>query len=71
MNRKIKKLIHWSLLASIALYLLTGLGITQYGIMEALTFGLLTKNLSFVIHDYLLWPFIALLAAHLFLTIKR
>ena len=68
---KVKRLVHWSLLVAIILYLLTGLGITEYNTVELLTFGLLSKNVSFTIHDYLLWPFIILLAAHLFLTLKR
>jgi cytochrome b subunit of formate dehydrogenase len=65
---KLEKIVHWSLLIVIILYVVTGLGITQFRTVEALTFGLLGKNLSFVIHEYLLWPFIVLLVLHLLLT---
>jgi cytochrome b subunit of formate dehydrogenase len=71
MNRKIKNIIHWSLLAFIAAYLITGLGITEYRTVEALTFGMLTKNISFQIHDFLLIPFVMFLALHIYLTVKK
>jgi thiosulfate reductase cytochrome b subunit len=67
---KIKKIIHWSLLVAIILYLVTGLGITEYNTVEFLTLGLLSKNISFAIHDLLLLPFVVLLVIHLALTIK-
>jgi cytochrome b subunit of formate dehydrogenase len=52
---KLEKIVHWSLLIVIILYVVTGLGITQFRTVEALTFGLLGKNLSFVIHEYSLY----------------
>jgi thiosulfate reductase cytochrome b subunit len=67
---KIRKLVHWSLLVAIILYLVTGLGITEYSTVEFLTFGLLSKNISFTIHDVLLLPFIVLLVLHIAFTIK-
>ncbi len=65
----VKKLVHWSLLGVTIIYLITGLGITQYHIIESATFGLLTKGLSFTIHDNLLAPFIVILAIHVILTV--
>jgi len=59
-----EKIIQWALLIVTAIYILTGLGITQFRIIEPATFGLLNKNLSFAIHDNLLIPFIVLLALH-------
>jgi thiosulfate reductase cytochrome b subunit len=59
--------IHWSLLVLTLLYLASGLGITQYRIVEALTLGLLAKNLAFTIHENLLIPFAGLLLAHMLL----
>jgi len=61
----IKKLILWLLLLVIVLYLITGLGITEFRTIENLTFGLLTKNLSFKIHNNLLIPFSILLILHI------
>jgi thiosulfate reductase cytochrome b subunit len=46
------------------IYLISGLGITQYQIIEPLTFGILTRNLAFRIHDFLLVPFAVLLFVH-------
>ena len=46
------------------IYLISGLGITQYQIIEPLTFGVLTRNLAFKIHDFLLVPFVVLLFVH-------
>ena len=64
-----RKILHWSLLAAILLYLISGLGISYYGIVETATFGLLSKNLSFSIHEALLVPFVILLVAHVALTV--
>ncbi len=63
----VKKVVPWLLLALLALYIVTGLGITQYRIIEKITFGGLSKNLSFRIHDNLLYPFLVLLVAHIVL----
>jgi len=66
MNQNLtKKLIDWTLYVVTIVYLLTGLGITQYQIAEHLTFGLLTKSASLNIHENLLLPFLALLSIHL------
>ena len=63
----IKRIIHWLLAIVSALYLVTGFGITEFRTVEALTFGLLTKPLSFVIHENLFIPFIVLLSLHIFI----
>jgi cytochrome b subunit of formate dehydrogenase len=64
-QKTFKAAVHWSLLILTVLYLVSGLGITQYRIIEAVTLGLLTKNLAFRIHDVLLIPFAALLCVHI------
>ena len=46
-------------------YLLTGVGITQYRTIESLTFGSLSKNLSFKIHENLLVPLLTLVTVHI------
>ena len=67
-----KKTIHWLLAVLVILYLVTGFGITEFRTVETLTFGLLTKNLAFKIHNNLWIPFIILLGLHIFLSlIKR
>jgi thiosulfate reductase cytochrome b subunit len=63
----VKRVVPWLLLALLALYIVTGLGITEYRIIEKITFGGLSKNLSFKIHDNLLYPFLVLLVAHIVL----
>jgi len=61
----VKKIIDWSLFVVTVVYLLTGLGITQYRIIEPITFGLLKKSLSFKIHENLLILFLTLLSLHI------
>ena len=67
----LRTLVHWLLLIITIVYLLTGLGITQYHIIESATFGLLSKSWSFTIHNNLLAPFIIILAAHVILTVTK
>lgn len=59
--------IHWLLTVLVIIYLITGFGITEYRIVEPLTFGLLTKSLAQKIHMNLEIPFIILLILHLWL----
>lgn len=70
MNGLIKKIVYWSLFILIIVYLITGFGITQYNIVEALTFGLLSRNLSFIIHENLWIPFLILLALHMLFSLR-
>ncbi|MBW2977956.1 cytochrome b/b6 domain-containing protein [Candidatus Woesearchaeota archaeon] len=69
--KKIQAVVHWLLLVAIVMYIITGFGITQYRIVEALTFGLLSKPLSFEIHNNLIIPFIVLLVLHIYLKFKK
>jgi thiosulfate reductase cytochrome b subunit len=68
---KLKKIVHWLLTLVIALYILTGFGITRFRIVEPLTLGLLTKVWAFKIHIWLTIPLIVLLALHIYLTTVR
>ena len=61
----VKRTIHWLLTIVIIMFLITGFGITEFRTVETLTFGLLTKNLAFKIHNSLWIPFIILLIPHL------
>ncbi len=66
----IKRIIRWSLFTVAIIYVITGFGITQFRIVESLTFGLLTKSLAFTIHDNLLIliPFLILLILHIYFS---
>jgi thiosulfate reductase cytochrome b subunit len=66
-----KQIVHWSLLAVLVLYVLTGFGITAYRTVEFITFGLLTKPLAFKIHDALIIPFIVLMGLHIYQQTKK
>jgi hypothetical protein len=48
---------------------ITGFGITEFRTIEPLTLGLLTKPLSFQIHSALAYPFVVLLAVHIYLVL--
>ena len=61
----LKKTVIWLLAIVIVLYGVSGFGITEFRTVETLTFGLLTKNLAFKIHNSLELPFIILLFLHL------
>jgi len=66
-QRLMKGTIHWLLTVVVIIYLITGFGITEYRIVEPLTFGLLTKSLAQKIHINLEIPFIILLILHIWL----
>jgi cytochrome b subunit of formate dehydrogenase len=61
----VKKIIAWLLAIVTVLYLVSGFGITEFRTVGTLTFGSLTKNLAFKIHDNLWIPFIILLVLHI------
>ena len=67
----IGRIIHWLLAIVVLFYLVTGFGITQFRTVEALTFGVFTKNLAFRLHDYLWIPFIILLGLHIFFAVRK
>ena len=64
----IKKTTAYLALATVGLFILTGYGITQYRIVEAITFGILTKPLSFKLHYYLIYPLVLFLLVHLYFS---
>jgi thiosulfate reductase cytochrome b subunit len=66
----LRRAVGWLLLAFALLLVVTGLGITEYRIVEAMTFGLLGKALSFQLHSLLWIPFLVVLAAHLLLSCR-
>lgn len=48
------------------LFVVSGIGITEYNLMNFITLGLLTKDRSYLIHNILLYPFTALLFLHIY-----
>jgi len=67
--KRFKQIVRWALITAILLYIISGFGITQFRVVETITFGLLTKPLAFRLHDYLFIPFGVLLALHIFLAL--
>jgi cytochrome b subunit of formate dehydrogenase len=70
-TKVVKKTVHWMFAFVTIIYVVTGLGILYYRIVESATFGLLTKALSYQIHTYLLIPFLVLLILHIYLALKN
>ena len=70
-KRLVRKIIHWGLLIIIIIFIITGFGIARYRIIEAMTFGLLSKPVSYQIHSYLVIPLVIFLYLHVFLTWKK
>lgn len=66
-----KTLTHVLLTIVSILFIVTGLGISNYQLMESLTGGTLSKLTSFQIHSNLIIPFIVLLIAHIGFTIGK
>ena len=56
----------WLLTLGTVLFILTGFGITEFRIVETITFGLLTKPIAFKIHNNLWIPFVVLVSLHAF-----
>ncbi len=68
--RLFRKIVITLLAVVTVLYLVSGFGITEFRTVEAITFGLFSKNLSFKIHNILLIPALIILAVHLYLTFR-
>jgi cytochrome b subunit of formate dehydrogenase len=69
MNRKTREWVLILLTISTLLFMVSGMGITEYNLMGFITFGLLTKDRSYLIHSILLYPFTALLFLHIYYTV--
>jgi len=70
-KKLVRKIIHWGLLGLIIIFIITGLGIARYRIIESITFGLLSKPISFQIHTYLIFPLVVFLYLHILFTWKK
>ena len=67
----IRRVIHWSFTIVTLVTLITGLGITEFRTIEFLTFGVLTKPLSFKIHTNLIVLFVILLILHIYFSMRK
>jgi hypothetical protein len=65
-----RRIIGWLLLVLSILLVVTGLGITEWRTVEAVTLGLLPKSLAFQLHTLLWIPFLIVLAGHLVLSCR-
>jgi hypothetical protein len=63
--RLIMETVKWLLLAVTLLFLITGFGISQFRVVETITFGWLSKSWAFRLHDNLWIPFAVLLVIHI------
>ena len=61
------EIVRWSLLVVTLLFIISGFGITEFRVVENITFGLFTKQLTFRMHEYLWIPFLFLLVLHVFI----
>jgi cytochrome b subunit of formate dehydrogenase len=61
----VSRTIHWLMVIVLLIYLITGLDIAYYQVMQAVTFGLLSKATATKIHEALLLPFVILLLFHI------
>jgi len=66
----LRRVMGWLLLTLSLLLVITGLGITEWRTVEAVTLGLLPKALAFQLHSLLWIPFLAVLAGHLALSCR-
>jgi thiosulfate reductase cytochrome b subunit len=65
----IQRTIKWLLLAVTLLFVITGFGITEFRVVETITFGWLGKAWALRLHDNLWIPFLVLLVLHIFLPL--
>lgn len=65
-----RRWVHFSLTAVTFLYVVTGMGISDYRLIEGLSLGLLTKERSLWIHGNLLQVFTVLLFLHIYLKVR-
>ncbi len=70
-KKRIKNIVQWLLAAATLLMIVSGYGISEFRIVEGLTFGIISKSTAFAMHDALAMPFIVLVVLHVILAIKK
>ena len=68
---ELKKTVHWLMVLSLLVYIITGYGITEFRTVTPLTFGIFNKVISMKIHEVLGLPFLVLLLAHVYLSLIK
>ncbi len=66
----VTRIIHWALLLVAVVTVVSGLGITEFRIVQTVTFGVLNKANAFKLHLWVWIPFLVLLTAHVLLTAR-
>ncbi len=66
-QKRVKKILRWTLAIFTVLVIVSGLGINYYTTIEYITFGLLSKNLAFQLHFWIFIPFLILFILHIFI----
>jgi hypothetical protein len=61
------QVVKWLLLSTVALYVLTGFGVTRFAVFQPIAVGALVRGWSYAIHTNLIAPLVILLALHIFL----
>jgi cytochrome b subunit of formate dehydrogenase len=69
-NRLTMRIVRWALAIVTVVFLVSGFGITEFRIVETVTFGLFTKNLAFRIHEIVWVPFVILLVVHIYQSLS-
>lgn len=70
-EREFKKLVLWLLGGTTVLFLITGFGISDPGLVTPLSWGLLSKTVSYQLHTVLWGPFLILFLLHVYLAQKK
>lgn len=70
MNVMIEKAISWLLVLAMVLYVVSGFGITKSEQVTSMTGGLITKGVSYQIHNTLLIPTILLTVLHIIFSLN-
>jgi len=65
----IKKSLHWILVAYIAVYVVTGFGITDFQTVEPLTLGLMGKATAMQLHNNMEIPFLIIIGVHVYVSL--
>ena len=70
-SKVLRQIVQWLLFTGIALYIVTGLAMTQFGVFEPIELGLWVRHTSVAIHNNLIIPFVILLLLHILLPYIR
>jgi len=70
MSQRIREWVHMLLTFTTFLFIVSGIGIIEFNLIGIVTFGLLTKDRSYLLHSMLLYPFTVLLLLHVYYKTK-